>query len=399
MLSQDAVRAIRADLPSVSSRAFLNTGTFGPLPGVAREAMSEHLDWATQQGRIGSAGLDTWHRLEAEARQAMAAAVGCGAEQLALTHCTTDGVNTVLAGLPWRAGDEVVTGSVEHPGLTEPLAHLAETHGVVVRTVDTTGGRALAGVRAALTERTRLVACSHVLWSTGEVLDLPAIVAAAGDQGIPVLVDGAQGPGAIPVDLSALGCDFYTVSGQKWLCGPSGTGALYVRPDRTEQLVPPWPGYVTRDRTPGAPGTELWPGARRFDVGSVSLVSLAGLTAALRWRTGHDIAAGCHHAFGLAADLRTRLAGLPGVTVADPGGPTPFAAVALPKAVDPETVVAGLEADGVLIRWVPGPTPFLRASVGPWNTEEDCERLVRGLRDRLPEAGAGAGVEAAARAT
>ncbi|MGI8691866.1 MAG: aminotransferase class V-fold PLP-dependent enzyme [Geodermatophilaceae bacterium] len=380
MLSNATVLAMRADLPSVTSRLYLNTGTFGPLPSVTREAMRQHLDWATKSGRIGSAGLERWHELEADARAALATALGCRPEQLALTHSTTDGVNTVLAGLPWQAGDEVVTGSVEHPGLIDPLAHLAETRGVVVRTVGTTDGRAVDSVTAALTERTRLVACSHVLWSTGEVLDLAGILAAAGARDIPVLADGAQGAGAIPVDLTALGCDFYTVSGQKWLCGPSGTGALYVRPDRVDTLVPAWRSYVTNDRTPGTRGDKPWPGARRYDVGAISLVALAGLTSSLRWRLGHGMAAACAQAADVAARLRTRLADVPGLDVADPGGPTPFAAVALPAAVPPERVVARLEADGIFARWIPGTPPMLRASVGPWNTDEECERFVDSVR-------------------
>ena len=384
MLSGAAVEAMRADLPSVTARVYLNTGTFGPLPRATREAMRRHLDWATCSGRIGAEGLERWHRLEAEARSALAAVLGCRSADLALTHSTTDGVNTVLAGMTWQDGDEVVTGSVEHPGLTEPLAHLAESCGVIVRTVDVTAGRAVQSVTAALNARTRLVACSHVLWSTGEVLDLPGILAAAGAAGVPVLADGAQGAGAIAVDLTALGCDFYTVSGQKWLCGPSGTGALYVRPDRVADLAPPWRGYVTNDRSPGAPGTEPWPGARRYDVGAISLVALAGLSTSVQWRAEHGLAAGCDYAAALAGRLREGLASVPGLDVDDPGGPTPFAAVTLPAAMDPEALVLDLEANGILIRSIPGPRPRLRASVGPWNTDEDCIRLVGALNHTLP---------------
>lgn len=384
MLSPEDVEAIRADLPSVTTRVYLNTGTFGPLPRVTAEVMRWHLDWATTSGRIGAAGLAYWHELEVEARAALGLALGCRATELALNHSTTDGVNTVLAGMDWQAGDEVVTGNVEHPGLTEPLALLANARGVVLRTVDTTNKRAVASVMAALSDRTRLIACSHVLWTTGEVVDLPGILAAVAQRRIPVLADGAQGAGAIAVDLAELGCDFYTVSGQKWLCGPSGTGALYVRPDRTADLVPPWPGYVTHDRSPGGPGTELWPGARRYDVGAISLVALAGLAASLRWRSEHGIRAGCDHAAALAGRLRARLADVRGLEVVDPGGATPFAAVALPPAVDPVTVVQRLEAEGILVRWVPGPRPLLRASVGPWTTDEDCDRLAFALCDLLP---------------
>lgn len=374
-----AVEAMRAELPAVTGQVYLNTGTFGPLPEPARQTMREHLDWAVEVGRIGTAGLDRWHELEAAARAALAVALRCPEQDLALTHATTDGINTVLAGLAWQPGDEVLVGDVEHPGLLEPLAHLADTSGVRVRTIATTEGRALASIEAALGERTRLIAVSHVLWSTGEVLDLPGILELARGRDIPVLADGAQSAGAVPVDLTELACDFYAVPGQKWLCGPSGTGALYVRPDRVEQLAPPWPGYVTRDRRPDSPGTELWPGARRYDVGAVTLAALAGLAASLHWRARHDLAAGWLRSAQLAARLRRDLAELPGVRVADPGSPTPFATLTLPAGLDAEQVVAALEAAGVLVRWIPQATPMIRASVGPWNTEADLGRFVEVL--------------------
>src|SRR4029077_19863106 len=88
---------------------------------------------------------------------------------------------------------------------------------------------------------TRLIACSHVSWISGRVVDVSALTAT----GAPVLLDAAQAAGAIPVDVHALGCDFYAGSGQKWLCGPEGSGCLYVSPERLDEVTAPWPGYMS----------------------------------------------------------------------------------------------------------------------------------------------------------
>ena len=168
-------------------------------------------------------------------RARVAGLLGCDAAEVALTGSTTDGVNAVLAALDLRAGDEIVTSDEEHPGLLAPLAVARERHGIRIRVAPM---RELAG---AVGERTKLVACSHVSWRTGDVVDCGALAEA----GAPVLLDGAQGLGAVPVNVRLLGCDFYAASGQKWLCGPNGTGYLYVRAERAAELPPPWPGYGT----------------------------------------------------------------------------------------------------------------------------------------------------------
>jgi L-cysteine/cystine lyase len=368
---------MRADLPSARAAAYLNAGTFGPLPEPAHRVMREHLDGVLGRGRIGPQGLQEWMGFTDGARAAFARSVQAAPETIALTHSTTDGVNLVVWGLDFQPGDVVVTTTSEHPGLTEPLETLARRRGVVLRTVDVEGLDATAAVTGAIDEQTRLVALSHVLWTDGTVLDVPAIGAACRAAGVPLLVDGAQGAGCVVVEADALGADFYTISGQKWLCGPSGTGALYVRPERLEQLQPAWPWYLTRDRHSG-PEAVLWPAARRFDAGSITLTALAGAAAAIEWRTGtHDLAAGVERADALAARLREALADLPGVEPVPVAAPSSLVSFAVPG--DPNELVVALAERGVLVRSVPG-RPWLRASVGPWNVEGDLDRLVEGVR-------------------
>ena len=371
------IERVRHDLPAVRAAAYLNAGTFGPLPTPVRDAVRDYLDEAADRGRIGQAGYDRWMELTAAARAAFARALDTDVEEIALTHSATDGINLVLSGLTWEAGDEVVTTDQEHPGLTAPLAALARRYGVVVREAAVgDGSDAVAAVEAALTDRTRVVAVSHVLWTTGAVLPVAELTRVAHDAGALLLVDGAQSSGAVPLNVEELGTDFYAVPGQKWLCGPSGTGALHVRAERVEMLEPAWPWYGTEEREPGQ-APRLWAGARRFDAGTVSLGAMAGLTAAVAWRDAVGWSEGHARAATLTRSLRLALTELPGVEPLAAEGRAPLVAFRV-EGHDATAVSAELEARGVLVR--PLPSGTLRAAVGFWNDERDLDRLVEGLR-------------------
>ncbi len=370
------IRTLRASLPAVTHHVYLNTGTYGPLPDEVRAAMESHFARAHREGRSGDQAYAAQSGLEADARAALARVVHAPAESVALTHCTSDGLNLVVGGIDWEAGDEVLVGDAEHPGLLVPLQYAARRHGVVVRVLPVTGAVDPAQVVAdALGPRTRLVALSHVIWSTGRVLPVEAIAEVVRARGALFALDGAQGPGCVPVDAPATGADVYTISGQKWLCGPSGTGGLYVRPEAVERLQPAFPGYPTMEKHPDGP--RPWPGARRFEPGTVTMTALAGLIAAIEWREGIGFTDGHARAMTLAADLRARVDVLPGVDHIDVDHPSPLVALRV-HGHEAEDVVAALDRDGIIVRTIPG-TGIVRVSVGLWNDEEDLERLCAAL--------------------
>ena len=160
---------------------------------------------------------------------AMAATIfGADADEIALTHSATEGLGTALMGMTWSPGDEIITTFQEHPGLMLPLALLARRFGVVTRYADIGDGASgvVEALASRITSRTRVIAVSHVLWSTGAVLPLREISALARQHELMVVVDGAQSAGQVPVDLHAMGIDAYAMAGQKWLCGPEATGLL-----------------------------------------------------------------------------------------------------------------------------------------------------------------------------
>ena len=367
------VARIRAELPSAIAQAYFNAGTFGPLPSAAHAAMAGHLASVHEVGRIGAEAFAAWGATMTDVRAAFATALDGDPDDMALTHSTTDGVNLVVWGLELAAGDEVVTTNAEHPGITAPLAELVRRRGVTVRVAEPTR----AAIAAELTPRTKLVALSHVLWTTGEVLPLPEIAADAHDHGALFLVDGAQSGGAIAVDAPASGADFYTLSGQKWLLGPSGTGALWVR---RERLDAPRDGLALVPLEDRGPGREPrpWPGARRLDAGSATLTALVGRDrgAALARRgrgLGGRLHAGrCARARAArAAQHRHR------VRLAPVDVPSTIVAFEV-EGAEAADVVKALGERGVIVRSIPGPE-YVRASVGFWNDADDLQRLADGL--------------------
>ena len=232
MPDEAKIAAVRAALPATGAGIYLNAGSVGPLPAETARAMSEVADRELQVGRASYADyLDTLDR-RAEARAAVAAILSADIDTVALTHSTTDGLNIAATGHDWRPGDRAVTTNREHVGGVAPLLALAESRGVEVELVNVGVGADEAAILAAfdraIDERTRVVSFSHVLWSTGAVMPVRAIADLAHERGAFVLVDGAQAPGAIAVDVGALGVDAYGLSAQKWLLGPEGMGALWV---------------------------------------------------------------------------------------------------------------------------------------------------------------------------
>jgi L-cysteine/cystine lyase len=216
---------------------------------------------------------------------------------------------------------------------------------------------------AAVTPRTRLIAVSHVLWTTGHKLDLARL---RRPDGPPLLVDGAQSAGAIPVDLA--GADFYTVSAHKWLCGPDPSGALFVRDPERLAVALPSAFSPQSYETDGAFVPK--DGARRFDSGWIGPPSLAGLEAALGvhpdWRYEGAATA--------AARCRELLAPL--VEVVTP--PEESTLVSFRPPCNPTELVATLHERGVIVRELPGRN-LVRASCGWWTSEDDLRRLVDGL--------------------
>ena len=342
--------------PVLENVAYLNAGTFGPLAQPVATAQAEALERDVERGRSGLDYFEQTMALRAELRASLASIVGAEVEQLALTGSTTDGCGIVLRGLGLRSGDEIVTTSEEHFGLLGPVGASGAT--VVVVAPDPEA------ILAAVTSRTRLIATSQVLWTTGAVLPLAEVRERSG---VPVLADGAQSIGAIP--STSVGVDFLTISGQKWLCGPDATGALVVRdPDRLAVVSP---SYFAQQSHLRDGEYEPQEGARRFEPGWWSQGALRGMLAALELRPEWWF----ERAWDAAERCRELL--LPRVDVVTP--PVRSTLVAFrPADEEPAAVVSRLHDAGVVVRDLPG-RGLVRVSCGWWTSDEDLDRLAAAL--------------------
>jgi len=365
----DAARSLRSQFPVLERNAYLNAGTCGPVPETARAAALDAWEYATGEGRSG-AFYERLIPLSEELRARYARLLNASADHVALTAGTSDGCAHVIAALGLKPGDEVLTADDEHPGVTGPLIAAREQRGVTVKAVP------LAEIPGAISDTTTLVACSHVSWHSGAVAPVAEIVAAAARFDVPVLLDGAQGVGAIGLDVAALGVPFYAGSGQKWLCGPVGTGMLYVSPEWTERLGSPAPSYGGLTDHAAGLASGLVANARRHDTPLRDLSIVAAAVAAFDVLDAFGFQALQERAAGLAARLADELRAR-GATVIDRGATT---LVAWDAGGDEAAVAARdrLQAAGVTIRDLPG-AGRLRASVGAWNDEDDLDRLLSGL--------------------
>ena len=311
------------------------------------------------------------------AREAAARLVNAGPDDVALTQNTTHGMNLGVAAIDWREGDEVVSTSTEHPGCLMPLHITARRFGVKLNLLSppVTAEK----VEAALTPRTRLIALSHVDWTNGEVLPLAAICALARDRGILTLVDGAQSVGNIPVDVPATGADMYAFTGHKWVLGPEGMGAFYVRPGLS--LPSPNVGYLSLSSPTEFDKEgdyELRPDARRFEASTMS-AALAGGFAEAADAARERGERGFQEIRHMADRLMDGLSELPRITLRSPR-PAQSGLVSFETAgVGAKDAVERLLDQRFVVRFVPAERPYIRASTHLFNTEEELEALTEAV--------------------
>jgi L-cysteine/cystine lyase len=377
------VQQIRQEMPATTAHTYLNAGTFGPLPTCVTQAIQERIQAEWRDGRLGAKAFEGISTIYGNARRAAARLLHADEQEIALTDNTGEGLNIVSYGIHWHEGDEVITTNHEHISALAPLYQLRDRYGVVVRVADLglrADGPLLPSIQELITPRTRLIVLSHVTWTTGAVLDIRAIGRLGKERGIPVLVDGAQSAGAIPIDVKQLEVDFYAIPMQKWLCGPDGTGALYVAQDALHYINSTYVGYYSIKHEEDIEW-ELHDTAQRFETGGRQTAAIAGQYAVLDWLenfVGHEwqykrIAA--LHTYAYHALQRVH-----GLKMLTPQpGASGLLAFQLEGQENTGEIVKQLnEQYNILIRDIPT-TKALRVSTNFYNTEEEIDALIQAL--------------------
>lgn len=363
--------------------AYLNTGGLGPSPRPVINAVDAA--WRALESRC-----DTGHGRRADVRRRVCAFVHCGEDEIALTRNATEGMNLVARGLRLEWGAEIVMTTHEHPGGAMPWFAAAEDEGFVIKTIEpgSGGDDTLQRLATALSERTRVVMVSHVTCTTGLVMPVAEIAGLCRRRGLVSVIDGAQAPGQIPVDLHALGCDFYVASGHKWLLGPKGTGLLYVRNAMLDRWRPSYVGaYSDAGFDLGGGVFERLRPASASEYGTRNTPLVLGSSAALGFLStiGMDLVAA--RAASLAMRLRERLAEVREIeilTPPDPGAQAGILTFRLPvSGGDPWDWSNRLRNEhGFRLRPVgEAGLSAVRASTHVFNTEEQIDRLGEVLRE------------------
>ncbi|MGQ9630905.1 MAG: aminotransferase class V-fold PLP-dependent enzyme [bacterium] len=379
------IEEIRSHFPAVLNNIYMNTGSYGPLSLEVEGALR---NWISQQVERGSANPKFLRDLMASrsrTRGKLAEMIGAKADEITLTRSTTEGMSLVARGFRWREGDEVITSNLEYPSGIVPWLYLQKEEGIRVRVVDLLDHGDVAGrVRDAITSRTRLICLSHITYNTGEILPVEEVAEVARLRGIPFLVDGAQAVGHISVDVKAIGCDFYSFPGHKWLLGPIGTGALYGRAEMMERLTPLEFGSGSVEEYDLREKLRLKSPPHRFEAGSGNFVDFAGLEASLDFLARFDRRFIWERIHNLAGLLRESVKKIPKVKLISPEGWGSCGFVSLGfDDRDPEEVVKKLgESISLISRSVPSPKA-MRLSVHFFNTEGEVEEVARSLRELL----------------
>jgi cysteine desulfurase/selenocysteine lyase len=394
------VTRIRADFPILHRQVngkplvYLDNGASAQKPQVVIDAVTQAYSHEYANVHRGLHYLSNLATDRYEAVRAKIARFLNGAEdEIIFTTGATEGIN--LVSYAWaaprlQAGDEIVLSIMEHHANIVPWHLLRERQGVVLKWVecDANGDLDPQAVIDAIGPRTKLVAVTHMSNVLGSVVDVTAICAGAAAKGVPVLVDGSQAAVHMAVDVRAIGCDFYAITGHK-LYGPSGSGAIYIKAERQAEMRPFMGGgdmirEVSRDAV-------TWNDPpMKFEAGTPGIVQQIGLGVALDYMTGLGMANISAHERALRDYAHAKLAGLNWLTIqgnsATKGAIFSFTLDGAAHAHDISTV---LDKRGVAVRAgshcaMPlmahlGVNATCRASFGLYNTTEEVDVLISAL--------------------
>jgi len=385
MSDADKLAAVRAALPSLSAAIQLNTGTCGPIPAESAAAMTE---LETYERDFGRAQPEYWEealqRVD-ESRACVAAVLGGDLDEVALTHAATAGMNMGTWAIDWRDGGRAVTSCHEHAGGVGPLYMVCDRFGVDLAFAefvpDASDDEIVTQFDRLITPGTKLVSISHVLWTSGLVMPVARIAAIAHERGAIVLVDGAQAAGAIPVNVRDLGADMYAVPGQKWLLGPEGLGALWIKRELWETMQATFANYLMFESYDSRGNRAMRPDARRFMTPGFHRPSVVAMGRSIGWLTMY---VGLEFVYRRGAAMARRaadiLARIDGVTLLTPrdrmAGLVSFQIAGWPAQDALDELSARTFA---ILRTLPM-VDALRISVGFWTTEDELDRFMDGVR-------------------
>jgi selenocysteine lyase/cysteine desulfurase len=386
------IQRARADTPGVQHRVHFNNAGASLMPAPVLHALQAHL---TREAVIG--GYEAQNAAEAQLQgtyKSIAQLLNCSTDEVAIVENATRGWDMAFYAFEFKAGDRILTGAAEYASNYLAYLQVCRRTGARVEVVpdDATGQLDVAELerRVDTGRPVKLIAVTHVPANGGLVNPAEQIGAIARRRGIPFLLDACQSVGQMPIDVQRLGVDMLSATGRKYLRGPRGTGFVYVRREWIERLVPPFLDLHAATWT-SADEFEINRDARRFENWERNIAGQVGLGTAVDYALSWGLDAIRDRATELAAELRRRLAAVPGVTVRDRGveqcGIVSFTANKPSTFVRDELRCRGINVHVIAAATTRldmnnrGLTDLVRASVHYYNTREEIDRFVGELAE------------------
>ena len=382
------VARARAEIPASTGSLYFQTGGIGPSPEAVIDHVRDRLAFQNESPAAPRVATDM-ARIEPDLRAQLGRAFGAAGDEVALTHSTSEGISIVAWSLNWQAGDEVVISNTEHPANVIPWYVLRDRFGIVIREIDlSTGTGLLDEVRGQLSDRTRMVSISHVSRNNGRTLrtdESAELGALLRSRGVRYHLDGAQGPGCVPTDFRALGCDCYSTCGHKWLLGPKGTGALFVRREVLDDVQLSWAGSHSHATMDYEGAYTLLPSAARYEFGTRALADFAGFARAVEWMENIGLERIEERIQSLVDHATEAVDGMDGLGVSSPRTPPDRSGVfvlRLPEGCDATELYNDLrDGGGILASPVRQPRDF-RLSIHFFNTRDEIDAAIAAIAAR-----------------
>lgn len=346
------INMLREDFPIVKKVAYMNNASNAPVPFYSIKAMTDFLVECSVNGPDSPTTLNDMEQRAQEARKDIAKLINSRPEEVVLTQSTTDGLNYVANGLPFKKGDSIIirNGNHEHPANYVPWMRLKE-RGVRVKKleIDENGFFDINELEEKIDKKTKLIAMSHALFNTGSILPVERVAKITAKKKVMFCLDAAQTVGCLNVDVKKIGCDFMAFTGSKWLCGPMGTGVFYCSKKASEKLEPLQTGgesaFVLDNEKVAHRDMP-----QRMQAGFRNWAGMVGLAASVRYITRLGLDSIREKNMQLANVLRQELAKLPNITIYGPDDEnmrTSIVPFSLGK-VEAGIVVKKLEENGII---------------------------------------------------
>lgn len=384
------IAALRADTPGCLHVIHLNNAGAALMPQPVLDAVVGHLQREANYG-----GYEAARMAQAEVQRpydAIAAMLGAQPDEIAILQNATRAWQQIFYAILFQPGDKILTSVSEYA--SNYIAYLQITHktGARIEVVpnDESGQLSITALESMLDERVKLIAVTHIPTNGGLINPAEEIGRVARQAGVLYLLDACQSAGQMPLNVDAIGCDFLSATGRKYLRGPRGTGFLYVRRERLEQLEPPMLDLHAADWI--APDQyRIRNDARRFETWETSYACNIGLGVAVDYAIGIGLEAIWERIQALSSLLRGKLSEIPGVTVRDLGERQCGLVSFTVEGHQPQWIVERMAEHHININASPPQYTLLdmkarhlsegivRASVHYYNTEEEIERFVEAL--------------------